>query len=114
MGVLKSADEAAQFRPHFVQGAAGDWEEVAHLNFAIFQLLEAMDGDLRLILEGLDATANADKIIAFKTVHNFFDVVPHLGVNVAGFINQRQRQVWLARFLLTDIFRLDEKDRSDV
>ena len=54
-----------------------------------------------------------DEAVAVEQIHHVADVVPHLGVHVAGTIGKGQRKVGFAGLLLPDFLALDKKQSDD-
>ncbi len=46
--------------------------------------MHLVDGKLRPVLKNLQQPLDLDEIVALEGVHHFGDVVPHLGVHLAG------------------------------
>ncbi len=73
-----------------------------------------MDVHLEAVLVEQYLALNADEVIALKGVHHLGHVIPHLGVDFAGFIAKEQRKVGVSPLFLADVFVLNEKDRNDL
>ena len=67
----------------------------------------------RPVLENLQQPFHFDEVVALESVHHFGDVVPHLGVHVAGAVAQQQRKVGFARFLLPDVFPMHQESGGE-
>ena len=102
-------DPALELREHFVAVAFGGGQEIGDIDLGLREQLQAVDGELRLVLEQLHHALDLEEAIALEGVHHLRDVVPHLGVEVAGAIRQGQRKIGLAGLLLANFFVLDEK-----
>jgi len=70
-----------------------------------------MHDELRPRVVNLQLPADLDKIVAPERIHHFGDVVPHTGFYIAGSVGQTEREIGLARALLANLLRLNEKDR---
>ena len=54
-----------------------------------------------------------DEIVAVEGLDHFGDVVPHLGVELAGAVAEEQRKIKLAALLLPDLLGLDQETGRD-
>ena len=68
-----------------------------------------MDRQLRPVVEDLDQALDLDEVVALERVHHFGDVVPHLGVQLAGAVAQLQREIQLAGLLLPNLLGVDQE-----
>ena len=78
-------------------------------DFALFDPPQLVDRQLRPVVEDLDQTLDLDEIAAVEGIHDLGDVVPHLGVDLAGTVAQQQRKIRFARFLLAHVFPMHQE-----
>ena len=88
-------------------------EIIARNRPPLFHPHQLVNGELRAVLINLDQALHPHEVVAIEGVHHLGDVVPHLGVDVAGAVAQDQRQVRLAALLLADVLRLNQEHGRD-
>ena len=62
-----------------------------------------MQRELRTILEDLQQSFDAHKVVALEGIERLRGVIPHLGVQLTGAVGKRQRKIRIARFLLAHV-----------
>ena len=72
-----------------------------------------MDRELETILVLVDEAFDLKEVVLLEGVEDFFDVVPHLGFDLAAAITERKRQVRLAGFLGLDLLADDDETRGN-
>ena len=108
--VRKACDGGAQFEPHLFGIARGGGEKVAEFHLAVFHRADLVDGELGPVVVDLEQAFDLDEIVTIEGIHDFGDVVPHFGVELAGAIRQQEGEIGLAGALLPDLLRLNEKE----
>ena len=92
MKIADGGDRGAQLHPHFLGVAQGGGEVVDEIDLAVVHPPHVVDGDLRPVLKDLDQPLDLDEIVAVEGIHHGVgDVVPHLGVHLAGAVAEEQR-----------------------
>ena len=72
-----------------------------------------MNGDLEAVLIFVEQAFDFYEIVLLEGVDCVLDVVPHLGVELAGAITQNKRQIRLSGLLRLDLLGNDHESRSD-
>ena len=103
----------AQFRPHLFRVAPGTRKIIGVVDLAIFHPPHFVDGQLRPVVEYLHQPFYLDEIVALEQVHRLGDVVPHLRVELARTVPERQREIQLAALLLPDLLGVNQETGGD-
>ena len=83
------------------------------IDFGVGDEINFVEGELWAVLEDLKQAFYFDEIVLLKDFDELGRVVPHFGVEFAGAIGKRQRQIGIAGFFLANVFMLDEKCADD-
>ena len=68
---------------------------------------------LEAVLVFVDQALDLEEVILLEGVENFFDVVPHLGFDLAAAVAEGERQIGLAGFLGLDLLGDHDKSGGD-
>ena len=96
-------DPALELAEHFVAVALGGRQIIGQIDFRFRHRLDLVQRELRPILEDLQQAFDAHEIVALEGVEGFRRVVPHLGVQLAAAVGERQGKIGIARFLLAHV-----------
>ena len=72
-----------------------------------------MDRDLEPVLVLIEQALDFEEVILIEGVDGIFDVVPHLGFDLAATVGENQRQVRLSALLGLDLLGTDDKSGGD-
>ena len=72
-----------------------------------------MDSDLKPVLIFINQPLNLQEIILLEGTENFFDVVPHLGFDLAAAVSQGKREIGLAGLLRLYLLGNDDEAGRD-
>src|ERR1051326_1046089 len=89
------SNPAQKLCEHLVSVTLRGGQEIGDINFGFGVQLQAVNSELRLVLEQLHHASDLQETITLKGGHHLGDVVPHLGVQVTGAIRKRERKIWL-------------------
>ena len=113
MWILECVNEASQRLPQLVDVLRRLRQIVGELDFRLTELANFMDGQLEVVFVAVDQPFNLDVIVLLEGIKRLGDVVPHLGLDLAGAVGERQCQVWIATFLGLHLFRRYDERRGD-
>src|ERR1039458_8171033 len=105
--------EPAQFPPHLLGIARGGREVIGEIHLAVVQLVDGVQSQLRPVVEDLDQSLDLDEVVALEGLHDFGDVIPHFGVQLAGAVAELERQIRIALLLLPDLFGANQEAAGD-
>lgn len=94
--IRHSGDDTAQLGEHLQWVTLGHGEVVGKIDVGIENPGHLVDGELRPVLEDLQQPFDLDEIVAIKRLDHLGDVIPHLGVHVAGPVAEQQRKIRIA------------------
>ena len=112
-GSLKAGNKPRQCLPKLTDIFRGLGKVVAEINFRVSQLADFVDRNLKTVVVLVDQAFDLDEVFLLKGADGIFDVVPHLGFDVAGTVAERERQVGIAGFFRLDLLGNDDKGGSD-
>ena len=91
----------------------GSRKKIGEIHVRIQHARHLVDRHLQPVLEDLQQAFHLDEIVALEGVHHFDDVVPHLGVHLAGAVAEQQGKIRFARFLLPNVFDVNEESGGE-
>ncbi len=104
MCVLETGDNGLQLGKHFFRITFRAREIVGEVYLVFLKPPQAMNGELGAVLVNLNQALDLDEVVTVKRIHHLFDVVPHLGFDLARSIGQVKREIRITGFLLPDFF----------
>ena len=113
MRVLESSDKAGQRLPEFVDVLGGLGKVVGEVDFGFAQLAQLVDGELETLLVFVDEALDFEEVVLLEGVEDLFDVVPHLGFELAAAIAESEREIGLAGLLGLDLLGDDYEAGGD-
>src|SRR5882762_3112540 len=105
MWVLEGADEIRKRLPQFINVLGGLWQIIGKIHFGVLHAAQFVDSELETILVLVDEALNFEEVVLLEDVNELFDVVPHLGFDLAGAVAESERQIGLAGLLRLDLLR---------
>ena len=112
-GVFEGPDELAQRAPQLIDVLRGLGEIVGVIDFGVSQFAHLVEGELPAAVVLLHHAFDLDEVVLLKRVHRVGHVVPHVGLQLAGAVGQRDRQVGVAVLLGLDLLGGDHEVRGD-
>src|SRR5208337_5265721 len=94
--ILERGDKLGQRPPELADVLGGFRQVVGEVDLSFFHAPQLVNGELKAILVLVDESLDLEEVFLLEDVDEFFDVVPHLGFDLAGAIGQGQSQVRLA------------------
>ena len=76
---------------------------VGEIDFRFPHAPQLVDGELKAVLVLIDQALDFDEVVLLKGVDGIFDVVPHLGFEMAAAVAQGEGQIRLAALLGFDL-----------
>jgi hypothetical protein len=113
MGVLESSDETGEGSPEFIDVLGGFRKVVVKFDFGFAKLTELVDGELEALLVLVDEAFDFDEVILLEGFQNFFDVVPHLGLELSAAVAESESDIWLPGLFGLDLLGNDDKAGGD-
>jgi hypothetical protein len=111
--VLHRGDKLAQRSPQLGDVLLRRRQEVGEIDLALFHLADLVDGELDAIVVAVDQAFDFDEVVLIERLDHVRDVVPHLGVELAGSVGKRELQIQLTRLPRTHLLGGDHERRRD-
>jgi len=99
--------------PELLDVLGGFGDVVGVLDLLLSQPTHLVHGELPAAVVLVDDALHFDEVVLLEGENEFFDVVPHLGFNLAGAIRQNQCQVGLTVFLCLHLLRSHHEAGGD-
>jgi hypothetical protein len=108
------ADELPEFGQHLGGVAPRGGQVVGQIDLLLLEPPQLVNDQLRTVVVDLKAAFDLDEIVALKGADHLGDVVPHLGLDLAGAVAQGHRQVRLAGLLLPEFLGVNQQRGENV
>ena len=111
MGIGDGAGQLAQARPKLIDVLVRLGQKIGKIDPVRIEAAYALKNKLRAPVVAVHITFYAHHVVGFEGVNVLADVVPHLGLDLAGAIAQHDRQVVAAASLGLELFGYHQKGR---
>ena len=103
MRILKRLYKRCKRSPQLVDVFRSLWEVIRKINFRIAHLAQLVDGELKTVLVLVEQAFGLDEVVLLEYVDRVFDVIPHLGFELAAAIAEHERKIRLSCLLGLDL-----------